>query len=542
MRLLFLLIPFFSTTLLMSQTKLFKESGNEVGINYIYPGNDNQEVGAGVTVLDINNDGWDDVFLSGGVFKSKLWINHKGKFYDSTDSYFGVFLDSLFIQSAVSGDYDNDGYTDLFVCNFGTGMRMGDKKPSILFKNYQGKFFEPVFTSTFSSIGNFTSASWGDINLDGYLDLYVTNYVKRMNNISDTSGKEIGYDPNCMPNYFYLNNKGNGFIDKTNAYGLDDNGCGLMTSFTDIDNDGDVDLLLLNDFGEWNHKGNRLFLNNYPEDKMTDVSIERGFYFEMYGMGIGPGDYDNDGDLDYYITNIGANILLNNRDSGFYNESQKLGVKDEWTGDSTRGTAWSGIFFDYDNDGDQDLYVSKGNVKSLTPKTAIADPNKFYINNSGNFFIDTSQASGVDDILSHRGAGVLDFDHDGDLDIISSVVKMHWSAFGGIDQRTKVFTNLQKTKNKWIGIKLIGMDGVNTDALGSKVQIDLNGKILTREVDGGSGHSSQSTKTLYFGLGKKQNKVTINITWLGGKKLVIKDLKPNHVYTINTIGKVLKIY
>lgn len=546
-RSLTILFLFFYSLATNAQTALFKEVGLDVGLNYIYPGNDNQEVGAGITILDINNDGWEDFFQSGGVFESKLWINDKGKFVDQTKKYFSSYLDSTFVQSTVSGDFDNDGYTDLFVCNFGDGIRMGDKRPSILFKNIEGKYFIPVFEDVFNEIGHFTTASWGDINNDGYIDLYVTNYVKRMNKerayADGLTGEEIGYAPICMENKFYLNMKGVNFVELSKKYQLNNDGCGLMVSFTDFDRDADVDILMLNDFGEWNKKGNQLYRNEFPADSFSNISRSSGFYNEIYGMGIGPGDYDNDGDLDYYITNIGENSLLtNNFDGSFTNNAKSMNVDITWVKDSLRGTSWSGIFFDMEMDGDLDLYISKGNVKPLTPQTVISDPNKLFRNDQNGIFTDVSTGSGVDDILSHRGSAYVDFDHDGDLDIISSVIKMHWADFGGVDQRIKIFRNDIKTKNNWVGFKLIGSDSINYDALGSMVEIEINGQKQIREVDAGSGHGSQSSKILYFGTGKAKKINQLTIYWIGGKKTILGNIKTGKVYQIDTKDNIKKLY
>src|SRR5690606_15806564 len=131
-------------------------------------------------------------------------------------------------------------------------------------------------------------------------------------------------------------------------------------SFTDVDMDGDLDLLLLNDFGEWSNIGNKFFRNNYPDPTFSDVSVESNFAHEMYGMGIGSGDYDFDGDLDYYITNIGNNYLFNNNAGVFTDVAGELNLQIGVVQDSLRGTSWSGLFMDYDFDGDLDLYVSKG--------------------------------------------------------------------------------------------------------------------------------------------------------------------------------------
>ncbi len=522
----------------------YTEVGLKKGLTYIYPGIDLLDTGAGVTIIDANNDGWDDIVQCAGIFKTKLWINNKGFFEDKTSTFFSNYLDTVFVQSAVSGDFDNDGYTDLFVCNYGTGSGgMGDKKNPILFKNNNGKSFSPVFSETFNELGAYSSAAWGDINNDGFIDLYVANYVVEMSEKNYGPNNIRGYNPTCLENKFYINQSGKGFKELSKRYGLNNDGCGLTVCFTDYDNDKDVDIMLLNDFGEWNHKGNQLFKNEFPKDTFINVSVSSGFYHEMYGMGVGIGDYDGDGDLDYYITNIGENLLLKNSGRGdFTSVAKSLNIDNTWVNDSLRGTSWSPIFFDVDNDTDLDLFVGTGNVKTMTPKTAIKDPNKFYLNSGNNLFKDVSASSNTNDVLSHRGSAVFDFDHDGDLDIISSIIKMGWADFGGMDQRIKLFRNNLRNNNHWIGFKLVGSGSSNKDGLGSQIIIDINGVKQIREVDGGSGHSSQSTKNIYFGIGKSKKIDSITIKWLGGKSQNFNNLKPGHVYTISENGSVSILY
>ncbi len=528
-----------------AQNTLFTEVAPQLGLNYSYPGADGLEVGGGVTILDVNNDGWDDFFQSAGLFNSKLWVNNKGKFIDQTKKYFGNKLDSVFVQATISGDYNNDGFTDLFVCNFGDGISKGDRRTLALYKNIGGKRFEPVFKETFTQLGFYNSGTWGDINNDGYIDIHITNYLEYME-VKTTYDKDstpiYAYAPKCMDNLFFLNEKGKGFKESTAKYHLNDWGCGLMSTFTDYDRDGDVDLYLANDFGEWNHIGNKLYRNEYPIDSLTEISKESGMYHEMYGMGIGPGDYDNDGDLDYYITNIGHNRLMtNNGDGTFTNNALQMKLNDSWAYDSTMGTGWSGIFFDMDNDGDLDLYISKGNVKALIPKTSVKDPNRLF-RNDNTHFTDISKEAGVDDILSHRGAAFIDFDHDGDLDLISSVIKLNWGDFGKIDQRLKIYRNDIKTDNHWIGIKLNAGDSINYEAIGSMVEIETGNKKQIREVDGGSGHGSQSSKILYFGTGSYESIDNITIHWIGGKKTTLKNIPVDKVYKVNSAGLLGVLY
>lgn len=487
--------------------------------------------GGGVLVIDVNNDGWEDVFQSGGVFNSKLWINQKGQFVDGTEEYKLDALYGYFIQGAISADYDNDGFIDMMIVNFGKGIGRGDKHSPALMRNVRGEYFELIDLSDVIEPGNYASACWGDFNMDGFSDIYLANYVSSMGGIRDSNGREIGYDPVCFENKLLLNNGGKGFTECSAKYGLNDGGCGLAASFTDVDNDGDPDLLLLNDFGEWTGIGNQYYENNYPEESFTNKTIESGFGIKMYGMGIGQGDYDNNADLDYYLTNIGRNYLMNYENGKFTDVAKELEIDLTYVRDTVRGTSWSGLFFDMEFDGDLDLYVSKGNVAALVPKTSVKDWNVLFENRDGEF-VDASDSSGVNDLLSHRGAVIFDYDHDGDLDIISSVVKLPWGAFANLDQKIKLYQNEMKVGN-WIGIRLRGADGLNADCFGCKAIFKQGGKSMMREVDGGSGQASQSTRILYFGLNDANVLEELTIHWLGGEITVLKDLIGGKVYEIS---------
>ncbi len=514
----------------------FEEVSTKVGVDYIYPGNDFQMVGGGLMVIDVNNDGWEDFFQSGGVFDSKLWLNQNGKFVDATNDYGLDALKGYFVQGAFCADFDNDGFQDFFVVNYGTGMSRGDKKSPALLKNINGSHFELIPVDDVLAPGNFSSACLGDVNNDGWVDVYLTNYVSSMGALLDSNGIEIGYNPTCYTNKLLINNKGEGFVEMAENYGVHDGGCGLSASFTDFDQDGDVDLLLLNDFGEWTKKGNRCFRNDYPKNSFTDVTDQYGFGREMYGMGIGQGDYDHDGDLDYYITNIGRNCLFQNEGNTFKEVAMDMQLDNTYAYGSTLGTSWSGLFFDFEFDGDLDFYLSKGNVATLVPKAALSDANRFFLNNDGKFEDHTGK-SGVGDVLSHRGSIIFDYDKDGDLDIISSVVKLPWSAFANKDQKIKVYENQAKAGN-WIGIKLIGTEPINRDAFGSSAVFEHNSKQMIREVDAASGLSSQSSRIIYFGLGedKRLDKVTIN--WSNGDTTILKGYRANRVYEVELNGKI----
>lgn len=531
---IFLLLFILVSSSSFSQTKLFKEVSDEFGLTYIYPGNDVQMAGGGIIVIDVNNDGWEDLFQAGGVFDSKLWLNEKGIFRDVSTEYGLDTLKGYFIQGAVSADYNNDGFQDFLIVNFGKGAGGGDKKSPGLLKNIDGKRFELISMNELLPPANYTTATWGDINNDGFSDIYITNYVASMGHDRDSNGASIGYLPICYENKLLMNQRGNGFIEMSKEYGVNDIGCGFASSLTDVDFDGDLDLLLLNDFGEWSKIGNKYFRNDYPNATFTDISVEAGFSREMYGMGIGQGDYDEDGDIDYYITNIGDNSLFRNDNGTLTDVAPDLGLTIGLVKDSLRGTSWSGLFFDYEFDGDLDLYVSKGNILALVPQTVVRDPNMLFIKDNGTFE-DVSTYSGVDDMLSHRGSVIFDFDHDGDLDIASSVVKMPWGAFSQVDQKIKLYRNESDAGN-FVGIQLIGGDGSNIDCFGCRVVFEQGTRKMAREVDGGSGQASQSSRIIYYGLGEAKSLDKVTIYWSNGEKQELAGLKNGSIYSLKQGG------
>lgn len=518
--------------------QLFSEVSDSIGMDYRYQGNSFQVTGGGVMVFDFNNDGWEDVFQCGGLFQSKLWMNEKGVFKDVTSDYgLDTLLHRFYDQSAISADFDNDGFIDFIVLNHGRAFGRGDRKSPILLRNINGERFEKISLDHLLKQGFYSAGTWGDFNNDGYVDLYLTNHLLSMGGNFDKSTLDsTKYDPVCHPNKLLMNLGGKEFKECSAEYGLDDNGCGLATLFTDFDNDGDVDLMLVNDFGTWNNKGNRLFRNDYPTIGFTEITNEIGFDHKMYGMGIGPGDIDNNGKLDYYITNIGNNLMLMNTEEGFVDKAGELNIDLSIVKDNTRGTSWSGLFFDFDFDGDLDLYVAKGHIISLIPENVFKDPNKLFRNDDGQF-IDVSNDSGLDDILSHRGAVVFDFDKDGDLDIISSALKLPLATFVGLDQKIKVYQNNTVSGNS-IQIKLVGVDGVNRDCFGCQAVFVHNDKRTLFEVDNGRGHASQGTRYIYYGLNSEKKLNQLEVSFTNGNKFHFNNLSHKRIYFINSDGSI----
>lgn len=532
------IIVLFQLCSLVIYSQQFLEVSDSVGLDYRYPGNDFQMAGGGLMVIDFDNDGWDDLFQCGGIFPSKLWRNVKGRFVDVTSAMGLDTLSHYHIQSAVGADYNNDGYRDFIILNHGEGMARGDKKSPILLRNNLGKSFAVVALDSLLPPGYYTSATWGDFNQDGFSDVYLTNYVAQMGGEFDENGDENGYDPLCHANKLLVNVEGKYFIEQADEYGLADAGCGFAASFTDFDGDGDLDLMLLNDFGEWTKLGNRLFRNNYPNDSFTDVSDTIGFNDMMYGMGIGAADFAHNGRLHYYLTNIGENKFIYFEEDSVINRAHDLAVDLTWVTNKLPGTSWSGLLVDYDFDGDFDLFVSKGNVLTFIPKAVVRDENKFFENRNGRL-VDVSDSAGLNDPLSHRGSAIFDFDKDGDLDIISSVLKLPLAAFAGLDQKIKLYAN-QTLVGNFVVIELVGVNGVNSDCFGCKLEVEVSGVSTIFYVDGGSGHASQSSKFIYCGLGDHKFASQASVRFTDGNSFVVKKLKRRHVYRISSAGKVVK--
>jgi hypothetical protein len=530
-------MPFFLFALVLialnSAAQPFSEVSDAVGLDYRYPGIQNHQIGGGVTVFDFDNDGWDDLFQAGGLFPSKLWRNEKGRFVDMTAAHGLGVLDGMYVNGAVAGDVDNNGWEDLFVYNYGMGLGHGDRKVPVLLINQKGKL-APLMPQVFHDPGFYTSATMADVDGNGYLDIYLTNYVQGMSMLEDSLLHPIGYDPQGLPDRLYMNYGNGTFTDRAALMGVNDVGCGLASAFTDVDNDGDPDLMVANDFGEWTKLGNRLYVNSAMLHTLSDESNLRGADQQMYGMGIGVGDVDNDLDLDLFITNIGRNVLLRNGQGRFTDATDTIGLGDPVVKDGLPGTAWSPLFFDMDHDGDLDLYLAKGNVENYIPKAVIKDPNQLFENRKGHF-VEVSAGSGVDCPLSHRGAALIDFDRDGDLDIISSPIKINYGAFGNLDQKIKLYRNDAPKRGHWVQVRLVD-DVQHRSTIGLHCTVHGKNGPQLREVDGGSGHASQSSKTLHFGLMDAVGAIKVKVNWGDGVEYILNEA--DRSYTLYRSGKV----
>lgn len=444
---------------------------------------------------DYNNDGWPDLYVTDHAGPNTLYQNNG----DGTFSVSAFNNKVMLVEKQSSGanfvDYNNDGWKDLFVLAWGKNS---------LFKNLGGEGFTNVTAEAGLNIGerNSKTASWGDFNQDGHLDLYIANWACY---------------PMCgRPQYgesdkLYQNNGDGTFTDVTGYLGSKITGSGFVASFTDFDNDGDLDIYLIND--EFiNPIRNVLWRNDGLGCDgwcFTEIAEDSGADIRMMGMGLATADYDNDGDQDFYISNVSHMVLLQNMgDGSFVDTAEAAGV------DSVGNVGWGNLFVDYDNDGWQDVFLAVSDA--MGPNSEPRSP--LYHNQQDGTFRDVSEISGVSDPGRTLGVAAADFNRDGRVDLL----------VGDFVAGYQLFENRSASANNWLAIELVGDGPVNRDAIGSRVWVTTpDGMVQMREVIAGSGLGTGNELALHFGLGKHDLASKIEIRWPDGSQQLLKIVPAN---------------
>ena len=504
----------------------FTDVTAESGIKHVFKVYEGM-FGGGACVIDYNKDGYEDLYITGGMNDDVLYKNNGHGSFTNVFEQSGMTISKNFVTQGVAGaDVNRDGFVDLFI----TTITRRDKKEvipraiNLLFLNNGNGTFRDVTKEygldqlfTFS-----TGASFGDFNADGWPDIYVANYFNefegKLSVVNDAT--VVGANQIAKGNLL-LNEKGKRFRDVYSDYGLDYRGFGFGGVFTDFDNDGDQDLFVNHDFG-YKRTPDMLLENNYPKKSFTDVAKETGMNLRINSMGTAVGDYNNDGLMDYYMTNIRFNYFMVNQGVGkpFVNKAKELGM-------DFFAISWGANFADFDHDGDVDLFVANGDLNPNCVPMA-----NFYFENIGGKFQDHARAIGLADYGIGRGSVVFDYDNDGDLDIL--VVNQEPVLGYPVPSITKLFRN-DSTKGNWIKIALKGMDA-ESHGIGSKIEVEAGGKKMIREIDGGgSSHLSQNSVIAHFGLGKAMKIDRINVYWSGGNKQTISNIGVNQLITITEI-------
>lgn len=510
-----------------SAQAIFTDVTRESGINHVFEVYEGT-FGGGATVFDINNDGLEDLFITGGMADDALYLNQgNGTFRDIYEDS-GLTPSKGFVtQGAVSADVNRDGYRDLFITTINTSA--GDQEipraENLLFLNNQGdlSFTEVTAEYGLKDLNSFsTGASFGDVNADGYPDLFVGNYFKNFEGqLGIIKDATIVSSHQTAEAYLLINQDGSRFENATTDYGIHHKGFGFGGVFTDFDNDGDQDLMVNQDFG-YKAVPNILYENRFPRQSFMDVSGETGMDLKINAMGAAVGDIDNNGLLDYYFTNIKFNLLMVNHGRGkpFTDEAKERGTH-------SFAISWGANFGDFDLDGDLDLFVANGD---LNPNCV--PMGNFYFENNNGHFTEKGRMAGINDYGIGRGSVVFDMDNDGDLDVL--VVNQKPLLGYPVESVSRLFRNDTPGGN-WLKVALKGSQA-EPNGIGSRVTVVSGGQRMIRETDGGSSsHLSQNSVIAHFGLGKNTTVDTIIVNWTGGKEQRVINPEVNSLLTITEI-------
>jgi len=474
-----------------------------------------ESTGAGCAFLDYDNDGWMDIYLvnSGACdfwtpekpLRNALYRNNRdGTFTDVTER--ADVPGNAYGMGVAVGDYDGDGWPDLYVTQY---------PHSILYHNNgDGTFSDVTAKAGLSAPGWGTSAVWFDYDNDGRLDLFVCHFVEFSKELNKPCGvHEDGRRHYCIPKVYspkaswLFHNNGDGtFTDVSKDSGIAGHlGKAWGVVATDVNNDGLMDLWVANDT-----VANFLFINR-GNGKFDDIATTAGVAYSAAGkarsgMGVDSADFDQDGWMDLFVSNLDRELFAlykNNHDETFDDLALPSGI-----GKATRFmSGWGLKFFDYDNDGDVDLFLANGNpddlISSLHGGVTYEEPLLLF-HNTGKSFQDVSGQSGpvFATNRSYRGLALGDFNNDGAVDVLISVN----------DGAPVLLRNNAARRNHWLGIRLVGKKS-NPDAVGARVTYQSGDLRRSRMKVGGGSYLSSHDPRMVLGLGKQTAIDSVEVQW-----------------------------
>jgi enediyne biosynthesis protein E4 len=495
---------------------------------------------AGVAIFDYDRDGYPDIFFVNGAaipslekegpkYKNRLFHNNGNLTFTDVTEKAGLAGEGYGMGVAV-GDYDNDGWPDLYVVNV-TGNQ--------LFHNNGDGTFTDVTKKAGAGGAKLdgkkmwsAAAAWLDYNNDGLLDLFVSNYCKWEVNKDPVclAGKLRAYcDPKYyepLPNTLYRNNGDGTFTDVSAETGISQHfGRGMGVAIGDYDRDGFIDVFVAND-----NSPNMLFHNiggkRFEEVATTMMVAYAENGRAISGMGADFRDIDNDGYPEIWHTSVEGDtfpLFLNRKGALFVNGTMRSGLSAE----TARMSGWSNGIADFDNDGWKDLFVARSNVldnvAEIKPRE-YPEPNSVFRNLGNGKFENASASAGADFQLpaAHRGAAFGDLDNDGRIDAVVSV----------LNGQAKIFHNVSENHNHWILLKLTGTKS-NRMAIGARIRIvAADGREQYNHVTTSTGYACSSDSRVHFGLGASNLVREIEILWPSGTRQVLRDVASDRIVPI----------
>jgi enediyne biosynthesis protein E4 len=526
----------------------WRYAGGTPAKNYIV-----ESLGSGVALLDYDNDGWLDIYLVNGMtydaLNGKAPAQHAALFHNNHDGTFtnvaekaGVTNDRWGVGVAV-GDYDNDGWPDLYVTNVG--------KNRLYHNNHNGTFTD-VAEKAGVALGTWsTSPTFGDYDGDGKLDLFVPGYTRYdfddppavgsksvVSNFCQYRGVSVFCGPRGLKgeqDHLFHNNGDGTFTDVSVKAGVADTPgyYGLVSLFVDLNGDGKPELLVAND-----STPNYLYRNK-GDGTFEDLSFESGYAVngdgrETASMGIAVGDYRNNGQLDILNTTFSDDykvIYRNNGDLDFTDVSYDVGL----AAATIPFLSWGEGFIDYDNDGWKDIFIASGHVYPQVDKqgwgTSVAERPLLFRNIRGEKFelVPAVKGSGLADVVPARGAAFGDLFNDGKIDVV----------LNNIDASPTLLRNVNDDRHHWIEFKLIGGPRSPRDAVGATVFL-TTGNIRQRgDVLSGGSFASSNDQRVHFGLGDATVVDALEIHWPSGVKEIVNVSAVDRIFTIEEGNKII---
>jgi hypothetical protein len=493
--------------------------------------------GSGVALLDYDNDGWLDIYLLNGstvaALKGQepapkamlLHNNHDGTFTDVTAK--ASVANERWGFGVAVGDYDNDGWPDIYVANYG--------KNRLYHNNHDGTFSDVAEKAGVALGGWSAGPSWGDYDHDGRLDLFVPGYAK-FDPDHAQSCEFMGTKLSCGPlgmegetDHLFHNTGDGTFADVSAAAGVSDpkGYYGFASTFVDVDDDGWVDLLVAND-----SRPNYLYRNR-RNGTFEEVGYLSGFALTedgrpMASMGIAVGDYNRDGRVDFYVSNFSDDysVLFKNEGGGILSDvTYQAGLVEP----TIPFLKWGTGFLDFDNDGLLDIFVANGHVFPIIDKqnwgTTWAQRPQLFRNLDGTKFQEVPPAagSGLADVIPARGAAFGDLFNDGHIDVV----------INNLDSTPTLLRNVVKNGNHWVGFHLIGGPKSPRDAIGAKVFVTAAGFRQRAEVFSGGSYGSNSDPRVHFGLGTASKVDKVEIQWPSGTKQEMSLPQVDKMFTVD---------
>ena len=523
----------------------FTDIAQQAGLRHptVYGGTDHKDyiietVGCGCAFFDYDNDGWMDILVLSGMrtrgsnedVSNRLYKNNRdGTFTDVTAK--AGLLRKMWASAVTVGDYNNDGFEDLFITAYGQ---------NVLYRNNGNG----TFTDVTEQAGLLdTQTRWGsgccfvDYDRNGHLDLFVSNYV----DFDLTRAAKPGSSANCVwkgvpvlcgprglpySHHSLYRNDGRGFFkDVSREAGISGvrPGYGMTVTAADFDNDGWPDIYLACDSSP------SLLFRNKHDGTFEEIGLVAGCALsddgvDQAGMGVGIGDVNLDGNLDIFKTHFmdDTNVLYVNSGKGYFDDR----TIDAGLGVETRFVNWGAAIADLDNDGNPDLFYVTGNmypeVERRNPQYPLKTPRVIFRNLGGGKFEELIAAAGPGISAPHcsRGCALGDFDNDGDLDIL----------IVNLNEPPSLLRNDLSGKNHWLKVKLIGTKS-NCSAIGTRITCFFAGKRQAQELAAQSSFYSSNDPRLHFGLGDAAV-ADLEVRWPSSPVQLLKDVKANQIITI----------